>query len=42
MIEVKVKVTKRTYKAFDSYQRYQKWIGRQILKSIKEVYERKT
>lgn len=43
MMEIKVKVTKQLYKAYDSYQRKQIWIGKQLIKAIveKEKGERK-
>lgn len=37
-MEIKIKITKDIYKAFDSYQRRERWIGRQILKAIREKY----
>lgn len=37
-MEMKVKVTKSLYKAFDSYNRYQRWMGKQMIKFIKERY----
>jgi phage anti-repressor protein len=37
-METKVKVTKELYRAWDSYNRYQRWIGREILKAIRMCY----
>jgi len=37
-LSVKIKFTKKIYKAIDSYQRREIWIGRQLLKAIKEQY----
>ena len=33
-LTVKIKVTKELYRAFDSYERYQKWIGKNLIKAI--------
>lgn len=40
-LSVKFKVTKSIYKSWDSYNRYQKWIGKQLIKAIKERYEQR-
>ena len=37
-VEIKVKVTKYLYKAFDSYQRRQRWEALQFIKFMKERY----
>jgi len=36
-LEFKIKVTKQLYKAFDSYQRRERWIGKQILKAVNGI-----
>ncbi len=38
MMEMNIKMTKKIYKAWDSYNRYQKWIGRKVLNAIKAQY----
>ncbi len=38
-LTIKVKVTKQLYKSFDSYERYQKWIGKNLIKLIRRQYE---
>lgn len=37
-LDYKVKVTRNLYKAFDSYQRRERWIARELLKVMKEQY----
>jgi len=37
---VKVRVSKKLYKQWDSYQRYQKWIGKALLKEITATYKK--
>ena len=41
MIEIKVKMTKKLYKAIDSYERYQRWLGKQLLKIIQKKWGEK-
>jgi Mg2+ and Co2+ transporter CorA len=36
---VKVRLTKRLYKSWDSYNRRQVWICKKLVKAIKERYE---
>ena len=36
---VRVKLTKRIYKSWDSYNRRQVWICKKLVKAIKERYE---
>lgn len=38
MMETPVKITKEIYKAIDSYHRHQRWVGRELIKMIKEKY----
>jgi hypothetical protein len=38
LMECEIKITKQLYKAIDSYQRRERWIGRQIIKAIMEQY----
>lgn len=37
-LAVKIKMTKQIYKAMDSYDRYQRWIGKELCKAIREKY----
>lgn len=37
-LSIKVKVTKDLYKAFDSYNRRQKWVLKELVKNIKGRY----
>lgn len=37
MLECKVKVTKQLYKYFDSYQRRQRWVLKQLLKFCEPI-----
>jgi hypothetical protein len=38
MMEIKVRVTKQLYKAYDSMLRREKWIGRNMIKIIRDNY----
>jgi len=38
MIEIKVKMTKERYRAWDSYNRHQRWFGRNLLNMMKAQY----
>ncbi len=37
-MEIKIKMTKQLYKYWDSYNRYQIWIGKKMLKCLKVQY----
>ena len=38
VMQIKIKVTKELYHAWDPYNRRQVWIGKQVLKNIKDSY----
>jgi len=38
MLEIKIKMTKQMYKAWDSYNRFEKWKGRKLIEMIKANY----
>lgn len=38
MMNCHIKVTKKLYKLFDSYERRQKWILKEFVKNMKEQY----
>jgi len=38
LLETEIKITKSIYKAVDSYQRRERWIGRELVKELRKQY----
>ncbi len=37
-MEIKIKMTKQMYKIWDSYNRRERWMGRNLLNALKVMY----